>query len=89
MINFNWIHLFFMKDSNKRPITADILIKEALKSNDVKNVQPMFDQALTIYFQALLQCLASISSIGNNLKPRSSVLHRLKSLFMQLLEIVL
>ena len=148
MIKFNWIHLFFMKDSNKRPITADILIKEALKSNDVKNVQPMFDQALTIYFrdcggqpefhevlpalvshstlfflvfnlsedldsqynvtyktaenkvsvpyessftvgQALLQCLASISSIGNYLKPRSSVLHRLKSLFMQLLEIVL
>ena len=39
--------------------------------------------------QALLQCLASISSIGNYLKPRSSVLHRLKSLFMQLLEIVL
>ena len=40
-----------MIDSNKRHITADIIIKEALKSNDVKNVQPMFDQTLSIYFR--------------------------------------
>ena len=148
MINFIWIHFFVMKHSNKRPITAEILIKEALESSDVKSVQPMFDQTLTIYFrdcggqpefhevlpalvshstlfflvfnvsedldsqynvtyktvknevsvpyessftvgQALLQCLASISSIGNYLRPQTSLLYRLKSLFMQLMENVL
>ena len=147
-IDIYWIHFYFMQHSNKRPITAESLIQQALKSSDVKNVQPLFDQTLTIYFrdcggqpefhevlpalvsqstlfflvfnlsedldsqysvtyktaenkvsvryessftvgQALLQCLASISSIGNYLKPRTSFLHRLKSFFIQALDNVL
>ena len=120
--------------------TADYAVKEALRRKDVKKVQPLFDQTLTIYFrdcgghpefhevlpalssqstlfflvfnlsegletqykvtyktsngevsdpyvssftvkQALLQCLASISSIGKYSKPQTN---RVKSLFMWL-----
>ena len=120
--------------------TADGAVKEALRNKDIKKVQPLLDQTLTIYFrdcggqpefhevlpafssqstlfffvfnlsegldtqykvtyktsdgdisdpyvssftvkQALLQCLASISSIGNYSKPQ---MNRLKSLFIWL-----